>query len=98
MNWNVTWDDAKDRANRIRHGIPFQEASILFTSGADYLEIFDAEHSLEEERFIAIGPIPKGLVLVAWTERDDGSIRLISARWATPGEKTMYYSYMDTRS
>jgi uncharacterized protein len=86
----VAWDDEKDRANLRAHGIGFAEASRLFTSGVDYLEIFDVEHSEAEDRFIAIGPIRRGLVLVVWTEREEDTIRIISARWATKRERLLY--------
>ena len=79
----VTWDRAKNLANQKRHGISFQEASELFRSGVDYLEQFDDDHSDVEDRFIAIGPIRRGLVMVVWTERDGDVVRIISARWAT---------------
>lgn len=62
------WDEQKNVANQRSHGISFEEASALFESGVDYLEIFDAAHSIEEDRFIAIGPISRGLVLVVWTD------------------------------
>jgi uncharacterized protein len=64
----VDWDDAKNLANQRKHGVSFEEASELFTSGADHLEIFDEAHSDDEDRFIAIGHIVRGLVLVIWTE------------------------------
>lgn len=87
------WDDAKDRANQQKHGIGFAEASELFTSGVDYLEILDEEHSTTEDRFIAIGPVRRGLVLVIWTERDDDTTRIISARWATKREHLLYVEW-----
>jgi uncharacterized DUF497 family protein len=90
----VTWDRAKNLANRKNHGISFQEASELFTSGTDYLELFDDAHSDDEDRFIAIGPIRRGLVLVIWTERDEDVVRIISARWATPSEQALFRSHM----
>src|SRR5215210_6197044 len=93
----VAWDEAKNLANRRKHGISFEEAGELFTSGADYLEIFDEAHSESEDRFIAIGPITHGLVLVVWTMRDDDISRIISARWASEREQSLYYSYMDRR-
>ena len=77
------WDDGKDRANQRKHGVRFTEASELFSSGVDYLEIFDEEHSGTEDRFIAIGPIRRGLVLVIWIEQDEDTIRIISARRTT---------------
>ena len=89
---NFHWDPAKDLANQQKHGVGFEEASELFTSGVDYLELFDEAHSLDEDRFIAIGPIRRGLVLVVWTEREDDVVRIISARWATPRERGHYES------
>lgn len=91
----VAWDQAKNLANQRRHGISFEEASALFETGADYLEIFDHEHSVTEDRFIAIGPIRRGVVLVVWTERDEETIRMISARWATRSEEALYQSHLD---
>jgi uncharacterized DUF497 family protein len=34
----VVWDDAKNAANLKKHGISFEEASVLFTEGGDYYE------------------------------------------------------------
>ncbi len=68
------WDPGKDRANRRRHGISFHEVEELFTSGVDYLEIYDHEHSQDEDRYIAIGPIARGGVLVVYTERHEGVV------------------------
>ena len=91
----VTWDEAKNLANRKRHGVSFEDASKLFTSGADYLELFDGAHSDLEERFIAIGPIELGVVLLVWTERDEDVVRIISARSATAHEQALYHSHME---
>jgi len=89
------WDEAKNLTNQRKHKVSFEEASALFRSGDDYLEIFDTEHSVTEDRFIAIGPIRRGLVLIVWTERDEETIHLISARWAEDDEQALYHSYMD---
>ncbi len=91
------WDDAKDLSNQEEHGLSFAEAQRLFESGADYLEIFDAEHSDFEDRFIAIGPIDRGLVVVVYTEREEEIIRIIGARLATKREQALHRSYMDQR-
>lgn len=90
------WDEKKNVTNKRKHGISFQEAKTLFTSGADYLEIFDEDHSDEEDRFLAIGPIARGMVLVVWTERDEDTIRIIGARWATQTEQGRYRRYMES--
>lgn len=90
----VAWDEAKNVANQRKHGVSFEEAKELFVSRIDYLEIFDDAHSDIEDRFIAIGPISRGLVLVVWTERDEDTIRIISARCATKHEKHLYHNYL----
>jgi uncharacterized protein len=91
----ITWDAAKNVLNKRKHGVSFEEARRLLTSSRDYLEIFDAEHSDAEERFLAIGPIARGLVLVVWTQRSKDTMRIIGARWANTREQALYHSYMD---
>lgn len=92
----VVWDEAKNLANQRKHGVSFEEAEELFAAGGDYLEIFDHAHSELEDRFIAIGPITWGLVLVVWTEHDEEAIRIISARWASRREQALYRAHKDT--
>jgi uncharacterized protein len=91
----VTWDEAKNRANQKKHGLSFQEARALLLSEDDCLEIFDEEHSEVEDRFITIGPIARGVVLVVWTERDEETVRIMSARFATKHEVVLYRTHMD---
>jgi uncharacterized DUF497 family protein len=87
------WDPAKDRSNRRKHGLSFAEARRLFESGVDYLEIFDATHSEFEDRFIAIGPLDRGIVVVVYTEPEEGRVRIIGARPATKRERDLYRSH-----
>jgi uncharacterized DUF497 family protein len=92
------WDRKKEQINVAKHGVSFREAKELFTSKGDFLELYDGEHSELEERFIAIGPIRRGLVLVVYTERSEDTVRIISARWATRNERTLYLEYIEERS
>lgn len=89
------WDDAKDRSNQQKHGLSFSEAIQLFRSGQDYLEIFDVAHSHEEDRFIAIGEIHRGVAVVIYTERDEDVVRIIGARVATNRERDRFREHMD---
>lgn len=89
------WDDEKDVTNQQKHGLSFAEARRLFDSGVDYLEIFDEQHSESEDRFIAVGPIESQIVVVVYTEPEEGVIRIISARSASRREQTLYHSTMD---
>jgi len=88
------WDPQKERRNVEKHGVSFREAREIFTSGTDFLEIYDSAHSEQEERFIAIGPIRRGLVLVVYTERSEDTLRIVSARWASKSERALYLEYM----
>jgi hypothetical protein len=90
----VVWDDSKNADNLKKHGISFEEASVLLTAGGDYYEIFDEEHSDEEDRFIAIGAIVRGVVLVVYTQREGDTVRIISARWATKRETELYRAHV----
>ena len=87
------WDDEKARANIKKHGIDFETAARVFAD-ENRLEIYDEEHSEDEDRYITIGMIDNVacVVMVVYTERGE-AIRLISARKATSQERRMYYDY-----
>ena len=53
------WDAAKNRTNLEKRGVSFDEAALLLSSATDCLEIFDEARSLDEERFISVGPISR---------------------------------------
>ena len=86
----VEWDPEKDRANRAKHGLSFEEVQVLFDGKADCLLIYDEAHSDEEDRFLAIGQIRSGVVVVAHTEPEEDVIRIISARMATRNEEELF--------
>jgi len=71
LSVRVEWDPEKDRTNRLKHGLGFDEVRTLFEGKTDYLVIYAEEHSEDEDRFVAIGPIPKGIATVAFTEPGD---------------------------
>jgi uncharacterized DUF497 family protein len=89
----VEWDPAKDVENQARHGISFDEVRPLFEGDQDYLVIYDEEHSEDEDRFLAVGPIATGVVVVVHTEPSDDVIRIISARMATRAEEQLFYQH-----
>ena len=93
----IVWDDSKNFANQRKHRLSFDEASRLFESEVDCLEFFDEAHSVDEDRFLAIGPIARGIIVVVYTEIRDDVLRLISARHATQGEMDLYRKHMGRR-
>lgn len=83
------WDPAKAAENLAKHGVSFEEAATVFRDTLSQTGQ-DPDHSVGEERFVTFGLSASGrLLVVAHTERSD-TIRLISARMATPGERTIY--------
>ena len=82
------WDEFKNFVNKKKHKISFETAAHVFDD-PNYIEMYDFEHSEDEDRYVAIGKV--GYVLfVVCTERKD-AIRLISARLATNAERELYY-------
>jgi len=88
------WDLEKNRRNWRKHGVSFEEATRVF-GVPDALELFDELHSDFEDRFITIGPIERGLIMVVWTESDEDITRVISARFATPTERRRYHQHVE---
>ncbi len=82
------WDEEKNAANVQKHGIDFEEAIHVFEDD-DRIEIYDAAHSGEEDRYNTIGMV-KDVLFVVYTERRE-VIRIISARPATRRERSIYY-------
>ena len=82
------WDEDKNKINLEKHGIDF-ETAILGFNDMQRIEIFDLEHSVEEDRYNTIGMV-NDVLFVVYTERKD-NIRLISARLATKTERSIYY-------
>ena len=85
------WSEAKDRANRKKHGVSFEEAkSVFFDEYA--VQFYNEVHSSEEDRFIMLGMSNLSRVLVVCNcERASGEVlRIISARKATKKERGFY--------
>ena len=81
------WDTDKAQTNVQKHGIDFADAVVVLE---DDSAITLEDDSPDEERFITIGMDALARVLViVYTWRGD-SIRLISARKATPSERKQY--------
>jgi uncharacterized DUF497 family protein len=53
-DWVFEWDSAKDRANRKKHGVAFEEAQTVFADEFGLL-IHDPDHSYEEDRYVLLG-------------------------------------------
>ena len=85
---NFEWDEDKNQLNLKKHGIDFEIAMLVFND-LQRIEIYDMEHSINEDRYNTIGMV-NDILFVVYTERKE-NIRLISARLATKTERSIYY-------
>ncbi len=53
-NLKFEWDEEKNQMNQRKHGISFETAAYVFED-ENYIEMYDFEHSIDEDRYIAIG-------------------------------------------
>ena len=85
------WDERKNKSNRTKHGVWFEEAQSVFSDPHGRL-FCDPEHSEGEDRFLLLGVSSAGrtLVVVRCYREPDSLIRIISARKATRKEVRFY--------
>jgi uncharacterized DUF497 family protein len=85
------WDERKNRVNRTKHGIWFEEAQSVFHDPHARL-FYDPEHSKGEDRFILLGvsSAARTLVVIHCYRGSASMIRIISARKATRKELRFY--------
>jgi uncharacterized DUF497 family protein len=81
------WDDAKNEANRRKHGLDFGDAAAVFSDPT--LTFADLRHSYDEPRYLTLGMLAGRMVIIAHTQRDDAT-RIISMRKANAGERARY--------
>ena len=89
------WDEAKNRANRKKHGVSFEEARTAFLDENARL-VADPDHSEDESRFILLGlSIRLRLLVICHRYRQPSdAIRIISARRADLSEQRDYARYL----
>jgi hypothetical protein len=87
------WDEKKNRENRRKHGVSFDEAQTVFFD-ENAIRFFDPDHSRDEDRFLMFGISVRLRTLVVchcYRARDE-VIRIISARKANRKEEKVYWS------
>ena len=83
------WDSDKNKKNKVKHGLSFEQILPIFDDPF-FLEVYDKEHSLEnEDRFFGLGSV-NGIVVVAASYTEKMRTRIISARLGSSKEKEFY--------
>ena len=84
------WDEAKNNENLRKHDVRFETAQLVFDDPFALTVRADSDES-EEERWITVVSTGGHLLFhVVSTWRNEGTIRLISARTATMQERRGY--------
>ena len=90
------WDTPKAKQNLRDHGISFEVAREVFSDPL-YLSVLDERFDYFEERWITIGSVESGMIVVVahlyFTDEAEEVIRIISARRATAKERRQYETY-----
>jgi uncharacterized DUF497 family protein len=85
------WDESKNRANILNHGIELAFGKLVFKD-EQVLDFADERFNYGEERRIAIGKVARRYVVTIYTMRGE-VCRLISVRFATEKERRKYNEY-----
>ncbi len=85
----VTFDEAKDKANQSKHGVPLSDAGKL--EWDDALIWQDTRRNYGEARMVALCAIGERLYCVVYVDRENVR-RIISLRKANNKEKKLYVS------
>lgn len=81
------WDPAKKTANVAAHGVDFSDAQRAFNDPLA-LVIFDAAHSDKRElRWWLLGKVDTRVMLVRYTHRPSGIIRIIRVGYWRQGKE-----------
>ena len=83
------WDENKNSDNIRKHGFDFADAWQVFENPL-FVKL-DDRADYGEDRWTGVGMMSNGIVIVlAFTEREKETIRIISMRKATKNERTKY--------
>lgn len=85
------WDARESKANYEKHGIRFEDASLIFRGIT--LTAVDKREDYGEERKISIGAIEDIIVIVVVHTDRNGKMRIISARRANKRERSKYHEF-----
>nr|CBX28060.1 hypothetical protein N47_G33840 [uncultured Desulfobacterium sp.]CBX28113.1 hypothetical protein N47_G34370 [uncultured Desulfobacterium sp.] len=85
----IEWDPVKAVGNLKKHGVSFEEAA---TALSDPMAVTgpDPDHSIYEERYVTFGISERRQVVVVSHTEGEETIRIISARKASKGERELY--------
>ena len=88
MSFDFEWDNEKNASNIRKHGVSFEDATRVFYDEFSYMAYDDRDYG--EDRFQIIGMAYEKILFIVYTERNENTIRIISARRADREESEAY--------
>lgn len=85
----IEWDETKAALNLQKHGVSFEDATLIFYD-LGRIETYDGREDYNEDRWATIGLAYSAVLYVVYTVREEETIRIISARKAVPHEQKQY--------
>ncbi len=89
------WDEAKRHQNIQKHGIDFEDVKAAFNELM--LTRVDDRQDYGEDRWIGVGTIHGIPIVIAYSEPNEETIRIISARKATKNERENFHKAIKNR-
>lgn len=89
------WDGQKNESNIEKHGIDFADARRIFDG--PMLVARDEREDYGEDRWIGVGFLDRRVVVVAFSEPDAETIRIISLRKALQHERERFEELLQDR-
>lgn len=89
---NFEWDERKNELNIDKHGFDFADAYRVFD--LPMAVDLDERSDYGEDRWIGTGLLDGRIVVVVYTQPDEGTIRIISLRKALSHERRRYEQYL----
>jgi len=88
VSFDFEWDNEKNASNIRKHGVSFEDATRVFYDEFSYMAYDDRDYG--EDRFQIIGMAYEKILFIVYTERNENTIRIISARRADREESEAY--------
>jgi uncharacterized DUF497 family protein len=85
----IEWGPRKAQSNLRKHKVSFEEASTALSDPMAATGV-DPDHSVTEDRFVTFGVSERGRLLVVAHTDEEETVRIISARTASKGERKLY--------
>lgn len=92
---NFEWDERKNEINIDKHGFDFADAYRIFD--LPMIVELDERYDYGEDRLIGTGMLDGRVVVIAYTEPDEQTIRIISLRKALSHERKCYERFLKNR-